>query len=101
MADILVTSLADNEVAGDGLTTLREAVVMASANSESDKITFATAGTLALTAGVLTPTGKVTIDGDVDGDGVSDVTIDAGGTSGTASKRAPLRRWKASASTAA
>jgi parallel beta-helix repeat protein len=83
MADITVTTLADTVNAGDGVTSLREALALANGNAESDNITFAAGlagGTLFLITGQqleITGTGTTTIDGDINGDDTPDITIDA------------------------
>ncbi len=72
---------------GNGLS-LREALGLANADSAEDTITFdldqgtagAQGGTIDLTGGAgLTISQNITIDGDVDGDDVADVTIDGDG----------------------
>jgi CSLREA domain-containing protein len=86
MANITVTTLADTVNAGDGVTSLREALALANGNAEDDNITFAAGlagGTLFLTTGQqleITSTGT-TIDGDINGDGRPDITIDANAAS--------------------
>jgi predicted outer membrane repeat protein len=76
---ITVTTLSDSVDAGDGVLSLREALMLANGNAESDNITFAAAlagGTLVLANGELTvTTDGVTIDGDVDGNGTADIVI--------------------------
>ena len=62
---------------GTGLS-LREALALANGNAEADDITFAAGlagGTLTLTNGELVITSNVTIDGDVNGDNVADITV--------------------------
>lgn len=92
MANYVVTTIADEIDAmasvaspgGSGLS-LREAIILTNANPGADTITFASGmgeafeggGAIVLTNGQLRATGEVTIDGDVDGDGRPDVTIDA------------------------
>ena len=100
---LVVTTAADRVDAFDGETSLREAIAYANATPDLDGdgtsdtalITFASGageafengGTVFLTEGELTPTTNgdfsrfIRIGGDVDGDGASDVTIDAVGTS--------------------
>ena len=83
MANITVTTLADTVNAGDGVTSLREALALANGNGrDADTITFAAGlagGTLFLTSGqqLAITTDGITIDGDIDGDGTPDITIDA------------------------
>ena len=89
-----VTTAADVVDAHDGLTSLREALAFANAVADADgdgqandAITFASGAafeggvTIALTQGQLMLASDVTIAGDLDGDGVPDVTIDAQGAS--------------------
>ncbi len=93
MALLLVTSLDDEPFEGgetpgapDGSgLSLREAIGLANADPASaDQIEFdptLSGGTLVLTQGQLEPLGAVQIDGDIDGDGTFDITIDADGIS--------------------
>ena len=79
-ANFLVTSLADS-----GLGSLRQAILDANANGAADTITFdetLAGGTILLSSGELTIADDtadpdLTIDGDVDGDGAPDITVDA------------------------
>ena len=79
LAAFLVDSSADTVVAGDNMTTLREALLAAEANAEADTIAFAAGlGPITLTADLrgagLTQTGGVSIidaEGDVVIDGAS------------------------------
>ena len=99
MASFIVTTLADENDAGataanpgsSGLS-LREALTLTNANFDSDTITFAAGltggsapgiddGTLGLAFGQLEILSSVAIDGDTNGDGDADITIDAGGLS--------------------
>lgn len=92
MADFEVTTLDDEafnggslaeETADGGGLSLREAIALANADpSTADIITFAAGGTALLDFGGLEISGNVTINGDVDGDGVTDVTVDAQGNFG-------------------
>jgi cadherin-like protein/VCBS repeat protein len=84
MADFTVTTLIDENDGGAGGTglSLREALALANGNGSatSDTITFATGpGTLFLTSGqqLSITTDGITIDGDIDGNGTADITIDA------------------------
>jgi hypothetical protein len=76
LAAFVVNSAADNTTAGDGLTTLREAIALANANAGADTITFgngagvggtnftdATPDTIALSLGQMSITESVTITG--------------------------------------
>lgn len=76
MATFTVNTLSDVS-AKDGLTTLREALVLANANPNADTIVFAPgiAGTLMLKQGELKVSGAVSIDGG------GDVVLDGGGKS--------------------
>jgi len=76
MATITVTNLNDN-----GAGSLRDALSLA---HTGDTIQFApglAGGTLVLTNGELDVTTNLTINGDLDGNGTPDITIDAGGAS--------------------
>jgi predicted outer membrane repeat protein len=76
MATITVTNLNDS-----GAGSLRDALGVA---NNGDTITFApnlAGGTLILTSGELDITKNLTINGDIDGNGSPDITIDAGGAS--------------------
>src|SRR5215813_7033061 len=86
MANYIVTTLDDTVDPNDGQLSLREALALANANgSAHDTITFAanlSGGTLHLTNGELEiTTGGITINGDINGDGQADITIDAGALS--------------------
>jgi parallel beta-helix repeat protein/predicted outer membrane repeat protein len=76
--------LADELADGSGLS-LREAIGLANAGAASaDTIVFAAAlagGTLTLANGHLVLSSSLTIDGDLNGDDVADITIDAQGNS--------------------
>ncbi|WP_448680774.1 Ig-like domain-containing protein [Pseudomonas nicosulfuronedens] len=78
LATITVTSNADS-----GAGTLRNAIASATAG---DTITFSTPGmTVGLTTGQLVINKNLIIDGDLNDDGVADVTLDAGYKSGVLS----------------
>jgi len=82
MANIVVTSLGDI-TANDGVTTLREALVLASGNAGSDNILFsgALSGTIVLMQGQLNVDSEVVINGDNNSDLIPDISIDAAGSS--------------------
>jgi len=84
MANFIVTTLADTLNPNDGLS-LREALALANGTPGSDTITFAPGlfgGTLVLTNGPLLITHDgITINGDINGNGHADITIDAAGAS--------------------
>lgn len=86
MALITVTTLNDNVNLLDGLTSLREAIFIASLLAGADRIELAAglggggAVTIDLALGELVITqagGPLTIDGDRNNDGVADLTLDA------------------------
>ena len=89
MANFVVTTLADVVNAGDGVTSLREALTLAQGSAGADTITFAAGlaggnnagvndGHLVLTQGELVVDSDVTILGDVVGnDHVPDITVNA------------------------
>ncbi len=92
MTLIIVTSLLDTIDASDGVVTLREAIQAANTDaaagdappgSGNDVITFDASlkGQTINTAGTLTLASALTIDGDLDNDGVADITIDGDSTS--------------------
>ena len=81
MALIIVNSAQDDTIAGDGFTTLREAVIEANADELADSITFdaSLAGQILLLSGQLIINNDVSIDGDINGDNQADITLDGGG----------------------
>ncbi len=92
LANITVTTLADNTTAGDNQVTLREAINVANNGGTTDTgtsvngpnpdtITFAAGltGTINLTLGQLTVTNPLMINGPTSGPGL--ITVDAGGLS--------------------
>ncbi|MEL7462999.1 MAG: choice-of-anchor Q domain-containing protein [Pseudomonadota bacterium] len=80
---LVVSTLADGYDDSDGQTTLREAIAYANANPSVEPITFLAGleGTIQLTGGQFTISEEISIEGDVDGDGIGDIAIDAGGAS--------------------
>ena len=99
-AELVVTTLLDSgddatvtgdlaaEMADGGGLSLREALILANADFDGDptnatNITFDASleGTITLNGTALTVAADVTIDGDTDGDGKADITIDANGGS--------------------
>ena len=86
---LVVTTTRDVVDASDGVTSLREAIERANGLDGADTITFASApgeafagvGTIVLDGAPLEIASDLTIDGDLDGDGAPDVTIDADGGS--------------------
>ncbi|RDD63071.1 DUF4347 domain-containing protein [Ferruginivarius sediminum] len=91
LATIVVDSTADT-IAADGVTTFREAIQQADGTAADDTIVFdaGIAGqTISLSndvtdrgLGDFFDQGSLTIDGDADGDGQADITIDGGGNQG-------------------
>ena len=80
----IAASLAADQADGGGLS-LREAIEWADADAQADEIGFDAAllgATVALTQGQLSLSSDIAIDGDLDGDGRPDVTVDAQGASG-------------------
>ena len=78
MAEFTVTTAADSEDPADGALSLREAVAAANAAPGADRVVFdpALSGqVLRLEAGPLPVTDALTLEGDLDGDGVPDVTL--------------------------
>jgi hypothetical protein len=79
MSEFIVTTANDVVDANDGETSLREAVAFANSNADASIITFAASlngETVTLAGTELTLTSDITIDGDIDGDNVADITID-------------------------
>ncbi len=76
---LTVTTLTDVVDSTDGVTSLQEALVSA---VSGDTITFASEGTITLGGSELDITKSLTILGDIDNDGVGDITIDGNGRSG-------------------
>ena len=80
-----MTTLDDVVNPFDGLTSLREALAHANQNGDSNTITFAenlSGGTLFLTQGELAITSSLTLDGDIDNDGIADIMISADSAAG-------------------
>ena len=82
MADFIVTSNLDVSDDNDGVLTLREAIELANAAPDEDLITFDetvfTGGTdivIRLTQDELVLTSDITIDGDLNDDGIADIVI--------------------------
>lgn len=71
------------ETADGGGLSLREALALAQGNGVDDTISFATglSGTLTLTNDQLVINSNVVVNGDTDGDGKADITIDGDGAS--------------------
>ncbi|MEM1159349.1 MAG: hypothetical protein AAGJ28_00305 [Pseudomonadota bacterium] len=89
-ASLVVTTTADTVDQFDGETSLREAIAAAATGAFPNAvITFAngtgeafeTGGTITLSGTQLSLTNSMTIDGDLDDDGVADITVDANGGS--------------------
>ena len=67
-----------------GVGSLRQAIADANATAGADEITFDSIlndQTITLTSGQLTITESLTINGDINGDGTADITLDAGSNS--------------------
>src|SRR5262245_25053222 len=80
------------ETADGGGLTLREALGLANNAADADAIDFAaglSGGTLTLAQGELTITQRVAVDGDINGDGVADIAIDAHPPAGCSTSPAP------------
>ena len=77
MTTITVDTLSDIIDENDGVTSLREALILANANPDADTIIFdaTLAGETLQLTGELSLETDITIDGDIDGDGVSDINI--------------------------
>ncbi len=84
MATFTVTTGADTTDANDGQLSLREALALAADTTEADRIVFETSvQRVGLESFLQVVEGSdVTIDGDTDGNGFFDVTIDGGGSTG-------------------
>jgi Ca2+-binding RTX toxin-like protein len=86
---LIVTTSDDVVDAFDNLTSLREALALANASDGADTITFdasvftgtASENTITLAGSQLVLSSDVTIDGDIDGDNVADITVSGGGAS--------------------
>jgi hypothetical protein len=79
MSGIIVTTADDVVDATDAVLSLREAITLANVNPDADTITFDVSlddSTIKLLRGELELTSDITIDGDIDGDNVADITID-------------------------
>ncbi|KAF1072565.1 MAG: hypothetical protein GAK45_00155 [Pseudomonas citronellolis] len=76
LAPFTVTSAADS-----GAGSLRAAIASAAALDDNSTITFYNVSTVTLSSGQLTISKGMTIEGDLNGDGVADVTVDANYTS--------------------
>jgi uncharacterized protein YjbI with pentapeptide repeats len=82
---LIVTTEIDVVDVFDGETSLREAVAFANSNADASIITFDASldgETVTLAGTELTLTSDITIDGDIDGDNVADITIDGDDQSG-------------------
>src|SRR3954453_5010497 len=82
MAALVVTTASDTVDPDDGLLSLREAMAQSNATATVDTISFAASlegQTLTLAQGELTISRDVTIDGDLNNDGV-EVTLSGGFT---------------------
>ncbi|MDG1208233.1 MAG: choice-of-anchor Q domain-containing protein [Paracoccaceae bacterium] len=74
---LVVTTLADT-VADDGETSLREAIAFANSDADASAISFdqsLSGQTIILSGSELVLSSEVTIDGDIDGDDVADITV--------------------------
>ena len=83
---LVVTTTADAVDANDGVVSLREAIGWVNDGTLSGTITFDAAifggsGSIALNGTELLITADMAIDGDIDGDGIGDVDLSAGGAS--------------------
>src|SRR5512147_617630 len=77
MAIFTVTTLNDESNGSTGGLSLREAIQLANARTGADTINFAVNGTIDLSLGELLITDSLTINGDTNGDGAPNITIDA------------------------
>ena len=79
MSVLVVNTVTDIVDAGDGLTSLREALATATLTVGPDTILFDSAldgATLDLASRLVFATGTdVTVNGDIDGDGLADITL--------------------------
>jgi predicted outer membrane repeat protein len=75
-ANIVVTTLSDVVNAGDGVISLREAITLANTNAAPSHIVFQAGmnGSIALATGLIL-TNNVSINGDTNGDGDSNITL--------------------------
>lgn len=76
---LVVTTAADVLDAFDGVTSLRDAIAFANSDGDFSEITFASdliGATILLDRGSLVLSSNVSIAGDIDGDGVGDITLD-------------------------
>ncbi|MEM7210578.1 MAG: choice-of-anchor Q domain-containing protein [Pseudomonadota bacterium] len=79
---LIVDTVSEVENAFDGVTSLREALALAQSDPDASTISFAAnmnGQTIVLTSGIVNLTTDVTIDGDINDDGIADVTLDANG----------------------
>ena len=84
MATYIVTTLADNDDPQDGKISFREAVSLSNQNDEPDIIRFHKSllnSEILLSQGQIEISDAITINGDIDKDGSSDITINANNAS--------------------